>query len=88
MKISRQQFLRDMVVAGGAGAAALALRPFRLAAADADTFHVALIADTHIIDDFYKGPEAAGTPEDRSSVGASRPSSSSTIPSPCSIRPK
>jgi hypothetical protein len=68
VKITRHQFLRRIAAAGGS-AAAMALQPFRLAAtADADTFHVALIADTHIIDEYYKGPEPAGTPADSESL--------------------
>jgi hypothetical protein len=68
MKISRQRFLRDFVV-GGAAAAALGLRPFRLAAqGDADTFHVALIADTHIIDEFHKVSDRESTSADGASL--------------------
>lgn len=67
MKISRHQFLRS-IGAAGVSVAATALRPFGLAAAAAaDTFHVALVADTHIIDEYYKGPEPAGTPADSES---------------------
>jgi hypothetical protein len=51
--MTRGQFLRI----GSAGAAALAVRPFAWAAPDASKFYFALIADTHIIDSFYKGPE-------------------------------
>jgi len=64
VKISRKHFLR---VGGGAAAAAV-IRPFSLAAADSDSFYVALIADTHVIDEFYKGPEPAGTAEDSASL--------------------
>ena len=48
------------------GAAALAIRPFAWAAPDPSKFYFALIADTHIIDSFYKGPE--GNPEDTESI--------------------
>ena len=64
MRITRGEFLRM----GGAAAASLALRPFSLAAqrASGDTFYFALVADSHIIDDLYKGPEC--TPEDTESM--------------------
>jgi len=48
------------------GGAALSIRPFSLAAADSSKFYFAIIADTHIIDSFYKGPEP--TPEDTESI--------------------
>ena len=51
MRITRQQFLR----VGGAAAASTLLHPFSLAAAEPDTFCVALIADPHIIDYYYHG---------------------------------
>jgi hypothetical protein len=56
MRITRHEFLKI----GGAAAASVALRPFTLAAdaASDDTFYVALIADSHIIDDLYKGSES------------------------------
>ncbi len=60
--LSRQSFLR----VAGAGAAYLTLRPFAAAASDASKYHIALIADTHIIDGYYKGPE--GSPEDTESI--------------------
>jgi hypothetical protein len=60
--MTRGQFLRI----GSAGAAALAIRPFAWAAPDASKFYFALIADTHIIDSFYKGPE--GNAEDTESI--------------------
>jgi hypothetical protein len=60
--MTRGEFLKI----GSAGAAALAIRPFAWAAPDASKFHFALIADTHIIDSFYKGPE--GNPEDTESI--------------------
>ena len=37
-----------------------------LAAPEGDTFRVAVIADSHIVDPFYKGPE--GSPEDTESI--------------------
>jgi len=60
--MTRGQFLRI----GSAGAAALAIRPFAWAAPDASKLYFALIADTHIIDSFYKGPE--GNAEDTESI--------------------
>jgi hypothetical protein len=62
MEISRHDFLR----LGGVAAASAMFRPFSLAAAAPDVFHVALIADSHIIDDFYRGPESS--PEDTESM--------------------
>jgi hypothetical protein len=62
MAITRHDFLR----LGGVAAASAMLRPFSRAAAEPDTFHVALIADSHIIDDFYRGPE--NSPEDTESM--------------------
>jgi hypothetical protein len=52
--LTRNQFLKI----GGAGAASLLLRPFLYASTDSSKFHFAIIADTHIIDNFYKGPES------------------------------
>ncbi len=52
--MNRNQFLR----VAGAGAASLVIRPFASAASSPSKFHFAVIADTHIIDDFYKGPES------------------------------
>jgi hypothetical protein len=60
--LSRNKFLR----VAGTGAAALAIRPFAYASPDASKFYFAIIADTHIIDSFYKGPE--GSPEDTESI--------------------
>jgi hypothetical protein len=60
--INRNQFLRI----AGSGAASLALRPFAWAAPDSTKFYFAVIADSHIIDSFYKGPE--GSPEDTESI--------------------
>lgn len=56
MRITRNEFLRI----GGAAATALAFRNVSATAAEAsaDTFYFALIADSHIIDDYYKGPES------------------------------
>jgi hypothetical protein len=48
------------------GAGLLAWPSFLDARSDADTFHIGLIADTHIIDGFYKGPES--NPEDTESM--------------------
>jgi hypothetical protein len=55
---------RQILQLGGAGLATLP--SFLEAQSSAHTFHVAVIADTHIIDDFYKGPE--GSPEDTASI--------------------
>jgi len=60
--ITRNQFLRI----AGAGGASLAISPFASAAPDPAKFYFALIADTHIIDSFYKGPES--NPEDTESI--------------------
>jgi hypothetical protein len=60
--ITRNQFLR----VAGAGVASLAIRPFASAAPDSSKFYFAIIADSHIIDDYYKGPES--TPEDTESI--------------------
>lgn len=57
---SRRQFV--LGAAAGLAAAPSVLR----AAPAADTFRFAVIADTHIIDGFYKGPE--GSPEDTESI--------------------
>lgn len=62
MLITRHAFLRI----GGAAAASTLLRPFVACADEPDVFHVALIADSHIIDDFYRGPE--NSPEDTESM--------------------
>lgn len=64
MRITRHEFLK----LGGAAAAAFALRPLPLRAGGAasDVFYFALIADSHIIDDYYKGPES--NPEDTESM--------------------
>ena len=61
-RVTRHDFLRI----GGAAAASLVVRPFSLAAAGNDRFYVALIADTHVIDSYYKGPE--GNAEDTESL--------------------
>jgi hypothetical protein len=52
--ITRGTFLR----VGGAAAASLAIRPFAHAAGGDSKFYFAIIADTHIIDPLYKGPES------------------------------
>ena len=58
--LSRRRFLAT-------GAAGLVAAPSLLTAATtSDTFRFAVIADTHIIDEFYKGPE--GSPEDTASI--------------------
>jgi len=61
-QFSRQQFLR----VAGAGTASLLVRPFVYALPDSSKFYFALIADTHIIDPFYIGPE--NSPEDTESI--------------------
>src|SRR5271165_1179604 len=60
--ITRNKFLR----VAGTAAGSLILRPFSSAAADSSKFYFALIADTHIIDSFYTGPE--GNQEDTESI--------------------
>src|ERR1700760_3227610 len=50
----------------GAATASLAFRPFAQAAGDSSKFYFAIIADTHIIDQYYKGPES--NPEDTESM--------------------
>ena len=57
--ISRRQFLHHT-------AAALALPPFWQARPGGSTFYIGVIADTHIIDSYYKGPES--NPEDSESI--------------------
>ncbi|HLK69957.1 MAG TPA: metallophosphoesterase [Bryobacteraceae bacterium] len=59
---TRRTFLR----AGATAAGAVWLRPLSSAAPDSSKFYFALIADTHIIDSFYKGPES--NPEDTESM--------------------
>jgi hypothetical protein len=56
---SRRRFLAS-------GAARLIAAPPVLEAARGDRFRFAILADTHIIDEFYKGPE--GSPEDTDSI--------------------
>jgi hypothetical protein len=53
-RFSRNEFLR----VSGAAAASLLIRPFAYAAPDSPKFYFAVIADTHIIDGYYKGPES------------------------------
>jgi len=48
------------------GAAGVVLPPFSQARQDSHTFHVGVIADTHIIDSYYRGPES--NPEDSESI--------------------
>ncbi len=60
--ITRSAFLR----LGAAAAAPLAIRPFAQADAGSSKFYFAIIADTHIIDSYYKGPES--NPEDTESM--------------------
>jgi predicted MPP superfamily phosphohydrolase len=55
---------RRLIQLGGAGV--LALPSFLEARPDARKFYFAVIADTHIIDGFYKGPE--NSPEDTESI--------------------
>lgn len=62
MPISRHEFIR----LGGAAVASLCFRPLTLEADAADAFHVAFVADSHVIDDFYVGPE--NSPEDTESI--------------------
>ncbi len=57
--LTRRQFIQI-------GAAGLALPPFWQAAPSRDTFYVGVIADSHVIDEFYRGPE--GSPEDTESI--------------------
>ncbi|HLX43705.1 MAG TPA: metallophosphoesterase [Bryobacteraceae bacterium] len=60
--MTRGTFLR----LSGVGASSLLIRPFSAAAADSSKFYFAIIADSHIIDSYYKGPES--TPEDTESI--------------------
>ncbi len=57
---TRRQFLHTT------GAGLLALPSFLEARDDSRTFHLGVIADTHIIDEFYRGPE--GNAEDTDSI--------------------
>jgi hypothetical protein len=54
--LNRRRFIRS----AAAGAAGMVALPNFLEAArpDSTKFYFAIIADTHIIDDFYKGPES------------------------------
>jgi hypothetical protein len=61
-RFSRKQFLR----VSGAAATSILIRPFAFAAPDSSKFYFAVIADTHIIDGYYKGPE--GNAEDTESI--------------------
>jgi UDP-2,3-diacylglucosamine pyrophosphatase LpxH len=61
--MTRNGFLRI----AGAGAASLAIRPFAHAdGSSSSKFYFAIIADSHIIDPYYKGPES--NPEDTESM--------------------
>lgn len=53
--MNRKQFLRI----GGAAAASLAIQPFSKGANPGSSkFYFAVVADSHIIDEYYKGPES------------------------------
>lgn len=58
--LTRRRFLQTT------GASLIAWPSFLDARSDTHTFHVGVIADTHIIDDFYRGPE--GNAEDTESI--------------------
>jgi len=58
--------LPSFVEAASLGQLAPPHAPGAPGAPDAQRFYFAIIADTHIIDDFYKGPE--GSPEDTESI--------------------
>ena len=60
--ITRKRFIQT----GAAAAASLFIRSFANAEPGPSKFYFALIADTHIIDPFYKGPE--GNKEDTESI--------------------
>src|SRR5579871_5465369 len=60
--ITRKDFIR----VGAAAAASLLIRPFAQAEPGSSKFYFAIIADTHIIDSFYHGPE--GNKEDTESM--------------------
>jgi hypothetical protein len=62
--ITRRRFLQ------ASGAGILALPTFLDARPDEGRFCVGVIADTHIIDDFYRGPE--GSPEDTESISRTK----------------
>lgn len=59
---SRKDFLR----ACGGVLAGTVIRPFAQATPTSSKFYFAIIADTHIIDQYYKGPES--NPEDTDSI--------------------
>ena len=48
------------------GASLLTLPSFLQARPDSQTFYVGILADTHVIDGFYRGPES--NPEDTESI--------------------
>jgi hypothetical protein len=62
--LTRRRFLQTT------SAGLLAWPSFLDARADSNTFHVGIIADTHIIDDYYRGPE--GNAEDTESIFQTR----------------
>jgi hypothetical protein len=62
MKVTRQEFLR----VGGAAALSYLATPFPQTEAGRDRFLVAFIADSHVLDGYYRGPE--GNAEDAESL--------------------
>ncbi|MGO4514464.1 metallophosphoesterase [Terriglobus sp. 2YAB30_2] len=64
MIVSRRQF--QQMAFAAAGAALLERGALALTPAKPGTFRFAVITDTHIIDDFYRGPE--GSPEDTETI--------------------
>lgn len=60
--ITRNRFLK----LSGAGCASLLIPSFSSASPDSSKFYFAIIADTHIIDSYYQGPE--NNPEDTESI--------------------
>ena len=59
---NRRRFLR----VSGAAAASTLIRPFAFAEPESGKFYFAIVADTHIVDSFYTGPES--NPEDTESI--------------------
>src|SRR5262245_41124751 len=57
---------KEFLMAAGAGVAALAAPRVLNAEPGAGKFYFAVIADSHIIDEYYKGPE--GNAEDTESI--------------------
>lgn len=80
--LNRKQFIQ---IAGG-GLLSLAAPRFIEAASDSNRFHFAVIADTHIIDRFYKGPER--TTEDTESLRRSAERLARTRSAIGALRPK